>query len=391
MRKYFWGLLWGLLLLSGCSAGAGEREAALLPWVSEPVTVFVSADLHWQNDTPLPYLDESIDALLSQTETAQPAALILCGDLTNGGREEEHRALVQRLEEVRQAGLPIFVTMGNHDMDRGLDPGLLKEIYADFGYRTAISTDTDSMSYLAPLSDRIWLLSLDCNVYGEKESSLAGVISAETLTWVGDCLARAQKTGALVLPFSHHNLLVHNMNNEGGPYNIAGGDALAELLLDYGVPVYLSGHRHNSFLVPKQRGDRQLTELVSDMPGAYPHRYTALTLQPDSTIDYAVPALNMKNRGLSQAATLEKLRDTARNTVKQFNITDIQREAMERYFVDFYAAFQARRLWQEGAALRADPTLELWRTQNNVYARWIPWVLEHQINDNPMQVLGPYR
>ncbi|MEG1878857.1 MAG: metallophosphoesterase [Pseudoflavonifractor sp.] len=391
MKKYLCGLLCGLLLLSGCSAGAGERAA--LPWVSRPVTLFVSADLHSQENSPLAFLEESLDALFAEAAAERPAALLLCGDLTNGGREEEHLALVRRLEAARQAGTRIFVTMGNHDMDRGIDPERLKEIYADFGYRDAISSDGDSMSYLAPLNDQVWLLSLDCNVYGEKESNLAGVISPETLDWVRDCLDRAQKAGALVLPFGHHNLLVHNMNDKGDSYNIAGGDDLAELLLDYGVPVYLSGHRHNSFQVPKERDGRQLTELVSDMPAAYPHRYTALTLQPNGSIDYAVPELNLKNRSLSAAAATEKLHETAAIAVKSFHVTDDERLALEDFFFRFYGAFQNRRLWQEGSLLREDPALVRWQTHGteSVYARWMPWVLAHQTDDCPAQTLGPYR
>ena len=406
-----------LALLSGCAARATGEDAPPLCWPEQPVTLYVSSDLHWQpraqaagNDLlpEMVWLEEIIDALMDAAARDKPAALVLCGDLTNGGTLEEHEALSARLGAAEAAGVNIFVTMGNHDMDRSVPPGTLKRLYGAFGWAEALSADGGSMSYLAPVTDGLWLLSLDCNVYGEKESKLAGTVSTETLAWVEDCLERAAEAGVMVVPFSHHNLMVHTVDGDGRNYNIDGGDALEDLLLSYGVPLYLSGHRHNSFLVEAERDGRKLIEAVTDMPAAYPHRYTAITLQPDGTADYAVPSLDVDGwaarTGRSERELLRfaeqsgararaRLEDTAARVTERMDAAQADRAEMERFYLDFYACYQARTLWREGDRLRADPGLALWRAHagENIYARWMPWILEHQSADAPVQTLGPFR
>lgn len=395
-----------LLLLSGCGVTAAQTAP---PWPAEPITLYVSSDLHWQQGSngdaaalvsQLAYLDEVLDTLLDTVAEHQPAALLLCGDLTNGGRLEEHEALAQRLTEAEAAGVEIFVTMGNHDMDKDVPTKTLETLYGDLGFEDALAYDGDSMSYLTALRDDLWLLSLDCNVYGGKESDYAGTISPATLTWVEDCLKRAQAAGATVIPFGHHNLMVHTADGTGKNYNLDRGAALETLLLEHGVPFYLSGHRHNSFVVPTRQTRGTLYELVSDMPVAYPHRYTALTLQPDGTANYSVPRLDVDAWAQSHhageplahfSAYSEKIAATqiAANAARLMELLEVpmaDRSEMERYFVAFYTAFQARTLWRDGDGLAADPALALWQKYNNVYSRWMPWVLANQRNDAPEQV-----
>ena len=417
MRKTVCLLLALLLLLSGCGTGAAHEAGVLLPWPEEPVSLFVSSDLHWHEPgklradsliTQMAYMEEIIDTLLDETVRAEPEGLVLCGDLTNGGSEAEHRAMAGKLELVRKQGVPVFVTMGNHDMDKSLAPALLKEIYRPFGYEGALSEDEESMSYLAPVSEELWILSLDCNVYGEKESGVAGMISPSTLDWVKTCLERAEKAGVMVLPFSHHNLVVHNMRGEGRNYNIDGGDALAELLMDYGVPIYLSGHRHNSFIATAEKDGRRIDELVSDMPESYPHRYTTVTFRAGGTVDYAVPNLDMNGwahrAGRTEADLVDfqsytekimarKRRESGVASLKSLDLPEALLSQMVDYYVDFHENYQNRRLHLERERLLKEPGYRLWGKYagETVYGRWIPWLLQNQYHDAPRQTLGPYR
>lgn len=235
--KRFAALALFLLLLAGCVSDPPEPASDRLPWPSEPVTLCVSSDLHWQEPsaTPrTPSLDEIIETLLAEAAREEPQALLLCGDLTNDGSLEEHQAVSGRLRLAQEEGLRIFVTFGNHDMDRGLPPETLTELYAPFGWDQALSRDENSMSYLAQVTDRLWLLSLDCCLYGERGKGVAGAIGEASLSWVEECLDWAVEAGAMVVPFSHHNLVVHNMSGTADSYNIDGGDKLATLLLSWG-------------------------------------------------------------------------------------------------------------------------------------------------------------
>ena len=192
--------LWLLLLLVGCASPAPKpvAESGFLSWPSEQVTLWVSSDLHWQEPSGAfrtPYLDEIIDTLLAQAAQAEPQALLLCGDLTNSGRLEEHQAVAACLKEAQDKGLKIFVTMGNHDVDNAVPTQTLTEIYSPFGWEQAISKDENSMSYLALLTDELWLLSLDTNRYGDRGDGVGGIITDKTLSWVADCLERAKNAG----------------------------------------------------------------------------------------------------------------------------------------------------------------------------------------------------
>lgn len=411
MKRMVWLAAALLLLLAACRAPSPAVEAAPQPWPSAPVTLYASSDLHWQSRSATPRtegLEELLETLLDQAERDGPKALVLCGDLTNNGRLEEHQAVAARLEEARQSGVAVFVTMGNHDLDQKLPPETLTELYGAFGWEQAVSTDDDSMSYLAQVTDTLWLLSLDCNTYGEKGTGVAGTISEETLAWVEDCLKRAEAAGALVVPFSHHNLIVHNLSNDPSSYNIDGGDRLRELLLSYGVPIYLSGHRHNSFLAEGSSGEGRLVEAVVATPMAFPHYYTALTFQPEGTVRHQLRRLDVDGwarqtgreepelldfTARSEARARERLEENARQMAERIGTSEREREELKRYYLDFCTNYQNHRLWQEGERLRQDPALELWRahSEENVYARWMPWVLEHQDNDAPEQVLGPFR
>lgn len=404
-------LLLLLAVLCRPSAPGPKAEPDLLPWPSAPVTLWASSDFHWQEPTAdprTPCLDEIIDALLDEAARAEPGALLLCGDLTNNGSLAEHQAVSARLKRAQEDGLRIFVTFGNHDMDRGLPPETLTELYAPFGWEQALSRDENSMSYLAQVTDELWLLSLDCCMYGERGKGVAGAIGEESLTWAEECLDRAMEAGAMVVPFSHHNLIVHNFSGTADSYNIDGGDRLRELLLARGAPLYLSGHRHNSFLARAESEGRLLIESVVATPTAWPHYYTVFTFQPENTVDHSLQTLDVdawarragrKEPELldfaaqSQARNGQQREEVAAGMMERLDIPEENRAAMEGYFLDFYDQFQNHRLWREGERLGRDPALTLWSAyaDRNIYARWMPWILENQAEDAPDQLLGPFR
>ena len=294
--------LWLLLLLPlvGCASAApkSEAESGLLSWPSQQVTLWVSSDLHWQEMSSAfrpPYLDEIIDTLLDQAAQAEPQALLLCGDLANNGRLEEHQAVAACLKRAQEKGLRIFVTMGNHDMDRAVPTQTLAEIYAPFGWEQAISRDEGSMSYLTPLTDELWLLSLDSNRYGDRGDGVGGIITEETLSWVADCLNRAREAGAMVVPFGHHNLMAQGLTERNrNQYNIEGGEGLQELFLDWGVPFYFSGHQHGSSLNRTERKGRQLIESVVPTPFTCPYYCTVVTFEPEGTVRHTLQPLDVE-------------------------------------------------------------------------------------------------
>ena len=75
-------------------------------------------DLIEQGDgKAMAYSDALIEAFVAQVIAEKPDALILSGDLTFNGARESHEALSLRLARVRDAGIPVFVLPGNHDLN----------------------------------------------------------------------------------------------------------------------------------------------------------------------------------------------------------------------------------------------------------------------------------
>ncbi len=95
--------------------------------------------------------------------------------------------LPEKLREIEEAGVPVYVIPGNHDINKPdageyfgdqenrcgeCDIGRIREIYADFGYNEAKSEAPDSLSYLVELNDTTWLMMLDTTVCEPEKRSL---------------------------------------------------------------------------------------------------------------------------------------------------------------------------------------------------------------------------
>ncbi len=396
------------LLFTSCKQKVNYENE--LKWPENETNIYISSDFHWQlEDTNfrVDYLNETINTLLYQTVNDNPSALIICGDITNGGKIQEHLEITALLEKAENNGANIFVVMGNHDMDAKVNTQTLKDMYARFGFSEAFSSDEKTMSYAAKLNEEIWLLSLDLNVYADIESDMAGYVSTETLLWIEEILIKAENEGAMVLPFSHHNLIPHAMEDLTHHYNIENGEELRDLLLEYAVPVYLSGHRHSSFIASYEDNQRTIDELVIDMAASYPYRFTEIVFNENYTISYNTKKIDIQSFAIENNLQDEDLQNfdkvvkenfqnqLAENSNSIYNLTDDVNEAekLKEYYIDVLSAQKERTLYKYSEEFKNDEALKLWMEyeDENIFGRWIPWVLENQTNDNENQILGPYR
>ena len=126
----------------------------------------------------MPYVEEITDAFLDEVLADPPDVVLLTGDLTFNGAEISHRRLAGKLQRLEDAGIPVLVLPGNHDVYnenaaryRGgsfervpfADSESFAEIYRDFGPGEALSADSDSLSYVWQLNEQVWLMMLDEN------------------------------------------------------------------------------------------------------------------------------------------------------------------------------------------------------------------------------------
>lgn len=221
------------------------------------------------------YIDQITDAFVEETIRRSPDVLILSGDLTLDGEKQSHQELARKLEKIEENGITVLVVPGNHDINNHhaarfkgderlpaefTTPEEFREIYRHFGYDEAISEDPTSLSYVYELDDDTWFLMLDSCQYKQK-ALVGGAILSDTYDWIERMLEEAWDTGADVIPVAHHNLL-----DESEIYvddcTIEHSEQLVEMLEEWDVPLFLSGHLHVQHTKQSEDG-RGIWEMVT--------------------------------------------------------------------------------------------------------------------------------
>lgn len=374
MPKKLCCLLLGLLLLLPVSphAEAGEELHILL-----------SADLHF---TQKP--DASIYPMMNRIEDlgnamadavieTRPDAFILCGDITNSGRNSDKEALAKILQRVHAAGIPVIVVPGNHDFDLG-DAESFERAFG--GLCEAEERDSASLSYMLHLG-AFRILAMDDSSF---RCGAVGQFSKETMQWLRQQLKNAKESGEEVLFLSHYNVLPGGEAAADSRYMIQNPE-LRDLLIEYGVRLCLSGHRHSQEILSS--GD--LYEIVSAMPAVSPHLIGEISVQND-TLRYSAKPLDIQRFDSTGAlsAVLEQESVGAGSFSKAVDaLTDWtrysleEREAVTRLFGLFMANFGSGSLADVQGEILNDPYCELYLElfDNTNYGPWMRYLLESEL------------
>ncbi|MBQ2596715.1 MAG: metallophosphoesterase [Oscillospiraceae bacterium] len=244
----------------------------------------------------MPYVEEITDAFLDEVLADPPDVVLLTGDLTFNGAEISHRRLAGKLQRLEDAGIPVLVLPGNHDvynenaaLYRGgsfervpfADSEIFAGIYRDFGPGEALSADSDSLSYVWQLNEQVWIMMLDENTAHD----FCG-LSDRSFQWIEAQLQKAREEGRFVLVAGHQNVFQHSIFRGG--YVIQGTQRLQELLRRYGVPLCLSGHLHTQHV----QSEDGLTEIATSALCSYPCQYAVLTAE-DGRLRYGTRRLDL--------------------------------------------------------------------------------------------------
>lgn len=190
-----------------------------------------------------------IDEFLKEcAENPKCQFVLITGDLATHGRDyvSEHEAVAAKFRKFeKETGKQVYVINGNHDnaKDMPVDHKKFTEIYHEFGYDEALSTDEGSCSYSANLNDEYTLVALDTC---DERYRVVPNNDITRMDWAVKQIKAAKKQGKKVIMIMHHNLLEHNpfqkLNEKNyvvnTPYSFAG------LLADLGVKLVFSGHTH---------------------------------------------------------------------------------------------------------------------------------------------------
>lgn len=345
----------------------------------------------------MPWVEEITDAFLDEVLSDPPDVVLLTGDLTFNGAEISHRRLCEKLKRLEDAGIPVLVLPGNHDVYNG-NAGRYRggdfervpfatgesfaEIYRDFGPGEALSVDSDSLSYVAQLGDHVRIMMLDENTLHD----FCG-LSEQTFRWIEARLQEAREQGQLVLVAGHQNLFRHSIFRGG--YVIEGAERLQELLRRYEVPLCLSGHLHTQHI----RTENGLTEIATSALCSYPCQYALLTA--------ADGQLRYETRRLDLAAWAER---NGRSEAVFQSFAEAAGEYMDAHFTpsDMAPLVDDPALWaelleylqalnrayfsgdlREIAALDPDGELAgLWAQENGMTAWYLRSILDEQGTDH---------
>lgn len=311
----------------------------------EPPYFIIASDLHYQsplmtdfgeafqnfvrNDDGkvVEYVDSITDAFLAETAGKQPDALILSGDLTQNGEKVNHEELAKKLRLLENQGVPVVVIPGNHDINHpsaasfegtekkkadDINAEEFYSIYREFGYDEAMDRDESSLSYIYQADDRYWLMMLDSCQY-DPENKIGGRIRKETLLWMEKWLEKAREEQVMVIPVAHHNLL-----KESTLYpedcTLENAVQVIDLLEQYGLPVYISGHLHLQRVKKHGNGGPSqaeesygIYEIVSDSMVIPPCQYGELRWQEDGSVQYETCPVDVAGWAASQGITDENL------------------------------------------------------------------------------------
>lgn len=187
--------------------------------------------------------------------------LLISGDLTKDGELVNHNLLVSKLKAF---GKPVYVIPGNHDINNPnaksyngttasvdqVTPAAFQTLYADYGYGSAIYTDSNSLSYIAEPVSGVWLFAIDSCKYSNNATLgypvTSGAISSATLTWITDKLAEAKTKGKTVIGMMHHGLIEHfsGQSTLFSEYLVDDRASVAAALAAAGLQVMFTGHFH---------------------------------------------------------------------------------------------------------------------------------------------------
>lgn len=216
---------------------------------------------------------EVLDQVIAKYLESDIQVLLVSGDLTKDGEKQSHIDFKNKLKPLADKGVKIFVVPGNHDINMPIamryqgnktfptdriTPKLFEEIYAEYGYKDALSRDTNSLSYVAALNTSTWLLTIDVARYDEyhEKTTSGGRLKAETKEWMLSVLKQAKEEGKQVIAMMHWGVVEHiPFQARFFPnYLVEDNKKIASLLADNGVKLVFTGHFHSN----------DITEFVSD-------------------------------------------------------------------------------------------------------------------------------
>lgn len=267
-------------------------------------------------------LDKVIDEYLH----SNIEVLLVCGDMTKDGEKQSHTDFVKKLKPLQDKGVRVFVIPGNHDINipdpvefRGnktfsvpnVSPEEFSDIYASCGYKGALKYDASSLSYVAALNNKTWLLAIDAAKYTGGVSS-SGRILPETEKWIVEMLDEAREKGIRVIGMMHWGLTEHIMYQSivFGDYLVGDWKRLRTLFADKGMKAVFTGHFHANDITAFTSGEgNTIYDIETGTLAAYPFAYRFVELNAEG--------MNITTKNVTSIPTNPNLAADSKELIRQ--------------------------------------------------------------------------
>ena len=308
--KHFFLLFPVLFFVASCATASPPPEQPPLRFAHISDTHFLSSALvNEESDAyrafvqntgrNIAYLHQVLDFVLTDLLREDIDILLISGDIANHGERQSHLDFIEKLRPLQAQGTRIFVVPGNHDINVPTARAFIEntptpvqtvsaeeftQLYADFGFADAKKRDAYSLSYVAKISENVWLLAFDTNRYAENTTQAipSGRILPETLAWTLDILQKAEKEGVIVLGMMHHNLLEHLPLQSAFFHDrlIDNWQRNAEILANAGLKVIFTGHAHNHSVARRiSAAGNTIYDVQTGSLAQYPFAYRIMELE----------------------------------------------------------------------------------------------------------------
>jgi predicted MPP superfamily phosphohydrolase len=244
------------------------------------------------------FSDPIFRKVILQIKRDRPDIVLIPGDLTKDGEKMSHEAVARILQQLTYSGIKVFVVPGNHDINNPearvyngdnesptptIQAHDFQRIYADFGYKNAISRDPNSLSYICQPYRGLWILGIDdCEYYKNTDKeTVPGIIKPETMTWILGKLQEAKQKNITVLSMMHHGIVEHYIGQETLDPGYVTTDYATNgpLLMAAGLKVMFTGHYHaNDITMLGAEGGDVLYDIETGSLVTYPSPYRMITL-----------------------------------------------------------------------------------------------------------------
>ena len=350
------------------------------PWTDEgSLKAMIISDLHYTGYKEVDHLsvpgmavsEEITDAIIKEVISVHPDVFIMTGDNTNSGYSGDVEALVSKLQTVKDSGIPVIVTTGNHDFDLMNEEEYEK---AYFGLLEPLDRDAASLSYTAMIKDVVFLAMDDKDL----KLGAQGKFSPETLQWLRDMLLKYKDHRIIFL--SHHNVLYGAGENSTNS-NLIHNPELAGLLREGGVRLAITGHMHSQYILEEEG----LWEILSGMPFSGKHLMGNLAIGSDSLL-YCAEPVDFSEYGDSVKEKLYELELESQNfmdktlseLLEKEGVTGLKKGNILNLINKFFRYYEEGSLAEHRAELTKDPVYDdmlkaLW---NHNYGPWMKSMIE---------------